>query len=164
MWDVSTILAAVEATGILIGILIAIRQLRNLNKTRQTELFMNLYETFRNREFQRHYAEIIFQHKWKNFDDWLEKYGPATNVEAFSSWISVPAYFEGIGVLLSRKMIDLSLVGDMLSTQTLLLWEKIEPITKEYRESIKRPQLWEWFEYLYNKMKKREQQVSQTSR
>jgi len=162
--DVSTLLMAVEATGILIGILIAVIQLRNLNKTRQTELFMNLYETFRNREFQRQYAEIIFQHKWKDFDDWLEKYGPVTNVEAFSSWISVPAYFEGIGVLLNRKTIDISIVDDMLSTQILLLWEKIEPITKEYRESMKRPQLWEWFEYLYKEIKKREQQLASTSR
>ena len=162
--DVSTILTAVEATGILIGILIAVIQLRNLNETRQTELFMNLYETFRSREFQKQYAEIIFQHTWKDFDDWLEKYGPVTNVEAFSSWISVPAYFEGIGVLLNRKTIDINMVDDMLSTQILLLWEKIEPITKEYRKSAKRPQLWEWFEYLYNKIKKREQQLTQTSR
>lgn len=164
MLDVSTISKVVEATFILIGILIAVIQLRNLNKTRQTELFMNLYETFRNREFQRQYAEIIFQHKWKDFDDWLKKYGPVTNIEAFSSWISVPAYFEGIGVLLDRKMIDMSLVDDMLSTQTLLLWEKIEPITKEYRERVKRPQLWEWFEYLYDEMKKREQQLALTSK
>jgi len=154
----------VEATGILIGILIAVIQLRNLNETRQTELFMNLYETFRSREFQKQYAEIIFQHTWKDFDDWMEKYGPVTNIEAFSSWISVPAYFEGIGVLLNRKTIDINMVDDMLSTQILLLWEKIEPITKEYRKSTKRPQLWEWFEYLYNKIKKREQQLTQTSR
>ena len=162
--DVSTILTAVEAAGIFIGILIAVTQLRNLNKTRQTELFMNLYETFRNREFQRQYAEIIFQHKWKDFNDWLEKYGPGTNIEAFSSWISVPAYFEGIGVLLHRKTIDISMVDDILSTQILLLWEKIEPITKEYRERMKRPQLWEWFEYLYKEIKKREQQLASTSR
>jgi len=36
----------------------------------------------------------------------------------------------------------------------------MEPIVKERREYDKRPQIWEWFEYLYNEMQKREHQVN----
>jgi LPS sulfotransferase NodH len=35
-------------------------------------------------------------------------------------------------------------------------------MTKALREYFKRPQLAEWFEYLYNEMKKREQKLEQS--
>lgn len=168
MVDLSTVASAlsvmVAAISVVIGVTMGVRQVRNWVRTRETQLFMGLYETFRDREFQKQYCEIIFQHEWRDFDDWLEKYGPTTNIETFSSWVSVPAYFEGIGVLLKRKLIDIGLVDDILSTQILLLWEKMEPIIKAYRKHIERPQLYEWFEYLYNEMKKREEQPALASK
>ena len=40
-------------------------------------------------------------------------------------------------------------------------WEKIKPIAEGERKQTNRPQIWEWFEYLYNEMQKREQQLQQ---
>ncbi|NIO38531.1 hypothetical protein GTO27_12665, partial [Candidatus Bathyarchaeota archaeon] len=65
-------------------------------------------------------------------------------------------FFEGIGVLLRRKLIDIELVDDLFTAPVKLTWEKVKPIAEELR---KRGLLtaWEWFEYLYNELQKREQ-------
>lgn len=159
MIDVSQVAGLLPVLGVAVGVLAALMQFRNLNVTRRAEIWMHLYETFRSKEFARDYCEILYHHSWKNFDDWSEKYGPK-NLEALSLWVSVPAYFEGVGVLIRRKMIDIALVDDMLSSEILLLWEKIEPIVKEQRTRMNRPQLFEWFEYLYKQMKRREHKLS----
>jgi hypothetical protein len=71
-------------------------------------------------------------------------------------------FFEGVGILLHKKLIDIELVDDLFSSPIIMIWEKTLPITKALREYFKRPQLSEWFEYLYNEMKKREQQLAKT--
>jgi len=75
---------------------------------------------------------------------------------------TVCAFYEGIGVLLHRKLVDIGLIDDLFSTPIIQVWEKIGPLVKQGRERWKRPQIWEWFEYLYNEMKKREQRLQQT--
>jgi hypothetical protein len=42
------------------------------------------------------------------------------------------------------------------------LRKKTGPSVKERRERLNRPQIEEWFEYLYNEMQKREQQLATT--
>jgi hypothetical protein len=70
-------------------------------------------------------------------------------------------FFEGVGILLHRKLVDIELVDDLFSSPIITIWEKTLPMTKALREYFKRPQLAEWFEYLYNEMKKREQQLQE---
>jgi len=147
--------------GVAVGVTWYIIQFRNMVRTRQAALFMQLYSTFCNKEFQKDYAEMLFKHEWRDFDEWMEKYGPQSNLDSFASYVSVPAYFEGIGVLVKRKLLDIELVNDMLSSQIMLFWEKIEDLTSEYRRLMNRPQLWEWYEYLYNEIKKMQKQVNQ---
>jgi len=142
---------------VVVAAIMGIRQLGNPVKARHAQLFMPLYDTFRNREFAEQYSDILFRHQWKDFDDWLHKYGPMENPTDFSSWVSVCSYFEGVGVLVKRKLIDIDLVDDLLSTEIRWLWEKIEPIAKEYRAQYNRPQLWEYFEYFYKEMRKRDE-------
>lgn len=62
-------------------------------------------------------------------------------------------FYEGIGVLVKRKLIDVNLVDDLMSGFILRSWEKIEPIIKEFRERENWPQAWEWIEYLYHQIK-----------
>jgi hypothetical protein len=68
-------------------------------------------------------------------------------------------FFEGIGVLLHRKLVDTGLVADLFGSQIKFTWEKLKPTVEWGR--VKQPDLWQWFEYLYNEMKKREQQLAE---
>jgi len=73
---------------------------------------MPLYETYRNREFRRQIAELRNQ-EWTSNEDFLEKYGPETNPDAFATRIAVGSYFDGIGVLVKNNLVDVNMVNDL---------------------------------------------------
>jgi hypothetical protein len=152
MVDIQTVSIAIASASVVAAAIYYTLQIRHQNKLRQTDLVMRLYSTYGSPEFQE--AEIkTGLMEFTDYDDYLKKHSPENRV----AWNSQAAYFEGIGVLLHRKLIDIGLVDDLLSTPIINTWEKIEPLVKARRELLKRPQIWEWFEYLYNEMKKREQ-------
>jgi len=43
-----------------------------------------------------------------------------------------------------------------------MAWEKMRNATLEARKVRNQPEIFEWFEYLYNEMKKREQKLLQS--
>jgi len=54
------------------------------------------------------------------------------------------------------------MAGDLFSESIKLVWEKNEAFLKEMVEQRNIPAAWQWFEYLYNEMQKREQRLQQT--
>jgi hypothetical protein len=68
-------------------------------------------------------------------------------------------YFEGVGVLLKRKLIDVVIVRDYCGESVVYTWKRVEPLIKGWRKQFNMPQAWEPFEYLVNEMKKREQKA-----
>jgi hypothetical protein len=127
-------------------------------KTRKAQLFADLYTQFRDFDFMKRWSECYFQWEWKDFDEFIERYGPQNNIEAFALYTSICAYFEGIGVLTKNKLIDITMVDELMATPIIWMWEKTEAITKGYRINFDNPNLWEWYEYLYHKLKKRQRQ------
>ena len=69
----------------------------------------------------------------------------------------VAAYFQTVGFLLYRKIIDISLIYDLFGVAAKLYWEKTKPVIMGLREQFNDPNVFAWFEYTYNEMKKREQ-------
>jgi hypothetical protein len=67
---------------------------------------------------------------------------------------SVLAFFEGIGVLVKRQLIDINLVADMLSTPIIMVWKIIEPRVMARRKALEREQIWDWFEFLHEEIQK----------
>ena len=52
MLDIPSISAIVAAAGVLVGVAFTVLQLRDLVKTRQTDLVLRLYDKFSSKEFQ----------------------------------------------------------------------------------------------------------------
>jgi len=77
---------------------------------------------------------------------------------------AVGMFFEGIGILLKRELIDIELVDDMFTMPINETWLKMKDITSEIRKIRNQPTILEWFEYLYNEMKKREQKLEQSKK
>jgi len=160
MVELSTILNLIQAGGIIIGVTYYIMNIQNNHRnqelqleTRQAQLFMPLYETYRNKEFRRQVREIRDQ-EWENVADFLEKYGPDNNPDAFSSRVAVSSYFDGIGVLLKRDLVDIQMVNDLIGNSVLTVWEKIGSILVHTRERINNPYVYTDFEYLYYEIQK----------
>ena len=58
----------------------------------------------------------------------MKKYGPFGRFEAVSE---VCMFFEGIGVLLHRKLIDISLIDDLFSPISIkIIWEKMKLVVE----------------------------------
>ena len=66
--------------------------------------------------------------------------------------LMVCSFHEQIGVLLRNKLVDAYLVSQLFSI--ILPWEKLKPIIEGMRKEYHEPRLYEWFEYLYDEMKK----------
>ncbi len=72
---------------------------------------------------------------------------------------TVNIFFEGIGVLLHRKLIDPTLVDDLFGYIAIGVWEKVKPLAEGWRAESHTSRSLQMFEYLYNEMKKRQQQL-----
>jgi hypothetical protein len=151
---ITEISAIVAAAGVLVGVVYYVLQLRHQSRVRQTELVMRLYSQFTSIEFQKLWEEVL-KSEAKDLDDYRNKFGMA------KLW-SVGLFFEGIGILLKRKLIDIELVDDMFTTPIEWTWLKIRKIVLEARKVGNQPEILEWFEYLYNEMKRREQKLQQS--
>jgi len=151
MVDLTSISAILAAIGVFVGVVFAILQLRDLLKTRQTDLVMRLYSTFGSRKFQEDWQKIMTT-EYKDYNDFMKKFG---------LWIPEAGFFfEGVGVLLKRNLIDIGLVDDLFSGPIKMFWDKNRPIVEDARKQLSYPQYGEYFEYLYNEMQKREQQLA----
>jgi hypothetical protein len=163
--DIQTVSIGIASASVVIGVVYYIFQIRHQTKVRQTDLIMRLYATLGSKEFVENDVSI-FNQEVNDSQGFMLKYG------SFPKFMESPEYvpymmdsefFEGVGILLHRKLVDIELVDDLFSSPIITIWEKTLPMTKALREYFKRPQLAEWFEYLYNEMKKREEKLQQKS-
>jgi len=150
MVDISTVSIAIASAGVFLAAIYYIFQIRHQTKLRQTDLVMKLYSDFNSLQFQKTWEEVL-KRKEEDFLEIEKKYGKA---EA----LTVGMFFEGIGILLKRKLIDIELVDDMFTTAIKMTWEKMRNTTLQARKVTNTPETFEWFEYLYNEMEKRKEQ------
>ena len=98
--------------------------------------------------------------EYDDLADYVRRY--AADAEVLAAGYSVGVFFEGIGVLVKRKLVNMDLVDDLLSSDIVSTWEKMKPLAEGIRKRFAHPQALEWFEYLCNEMKKREQKLQQS--
>lgn len=61
--------------------------------------------------------------------------------------------FEGIGVLLEQKLIDIDLVDDLFGPTLNLLWDRMQPVIVAMRKGLNQPYFFSHYEYLVNNLK-----------
>jgi hypothetical protein len=151
MVDIQTVSIAIASASVVAGVIYYSLMIRQQTKTRQTDLVIRLYTAFGSKEMRQTWEKVTTREDM-DFDKYQEKFG-LTDVNEIG-W-----FFEGVGVLLHKKLVDISVVDDLFSSPIKISWEKLKPVAEGERKQFGRPQIWEWWEYLYNEMKKREQQL-----
>ena len=122
-------------------------------ETRQTQLFMYMYDRWSDPEFMKHYYEIM-EWSWTDYDAFWERYGASKNPDTYLHFSTIGKFFEGVGVLVKRELVDPSLVDDLMSGHILRFWEKFgETVIKERQVRENSPQYYEYVEYLYSVIK-----------
>jgi hypothetical protein len=152
--DIQTVSIAIASTSVFLAAIYYIFQIRHQTKLRQTDLVMRLYSTFGSKEFQDAWTRIESM-EFKNYDEYVKKYGSG-------DYVQCATFFEGIGVLLKKKLIDINLVDALFGIPLIYMHEIMKPLIEGNREQFHNQRVFEYFEYLYNEMKKREQKLQQS--
>jgi len=128
-------------------------QIRNQLRVRKTDLLMRLYTTFDSLEFQRAFHTVY----WADFHD----YDSAIAITGGERqlWTYLLSFYDQVGVLLRRRLIEFEMVDDLLGNSSRQLWEKVAPMIGEARERYD-PRLYEHFEFLYDEMSRRAELAS----
>ena len=158
--DIQTVSIAIASASVTVAAIYYMWQIRHQTKIRQTDLIMRLSTQYTSEGFQRATSRVL-ESEFKDFDDFVKKYGFPSQNDVLRSYRMVGSFFEGLGVLLSEKLIDTNLCQKLFAVDTY--WEKAKPIVIGLRKRSNKPTLYEWFEYLYNEMKKREQKRQQSA-
>jgi hypothetical protein len=109
---------------------------------------MQLFAQYDNKEFMLDFAKVAYDIEYTKLEEWTQKYSPTVDREAYASWARVGRFFDGVGVLVRRGLIDVDLVIDELRELILFSWDKMKPWVYEMRVEMKNPYTWENFEYL----------------
>jgi len=151
---VQTVSVVIATLSVALGIGMGVVQFRNLVKTRQIQLYMELYNRIMEKELQRYLVEILLLWKWEDTNDFFEKYGPEKNLDEFIKFTLVTTYLENMGLALNENLVDARLVANLIGTTIQGFWEKYEPILIEMRRRWNTPKAMPMTEYLYKEVKR----------
>lgn len=159
------VLQIVQTVGILVGIIYYITIMRNQQRTRelalkaqehatetrQTEIFMRLYEQLNNAETYTSWAELVNQEI--DNEEYLQKYDSTVNPVHFGKRAHLWYTFNTIGELLLMGIVKPGLIQRLsLDPMVITMWERWEHIIRETRIRENSPDIWSGFEHLYNEM------------
>jgi hypothetical protein len=141
------------ASSIVIAATYYVLTLRNTKLTRQAQLFNQVYQTFSTTDLHKNYMELL-NYEWEDYMDFERKYGSNTNLDSYSKRAALWLWFNGIGLLVQKKLIDPEMVYFTAGNQALWTWAKFEPIIKEICRRYNVSDSLMHFEYLVKEMRK----------
>ena len=159
MVGITEISAIVAAAGVLVGVVYYVLDMRNQNKVRQMDMIMRLYSYYCSEEYSKASGRYMAT-EFKDFEDFQQKYGVVGEHPVTTALYIVLTFFEGVGVLLKRKLTNIELLHELFAVK--MHWKKIEPIIEDVRKHFEEPRLFESFEYLYNETEKYEKRLQQS--
>jgi hypothetical protein len=148
--DPLQILSGLGSVALIIGIGIALVQLRSLRTQRQEELVIRAYAPFLDTELTRAWWRV---QGW-NFAD-FETFAAAATVDDWTTLDQVATYFEMIGVLYKRGHASIELLDDLFAGTVLVSWRKLAPLIRGYRLREGTPDYAQWFEHLARALDRR---------
>ena len=128
--------------------------LRNSNKTRQTQVIMNLISSFFSTETRLVFEQMMMM-QWDDYEDFRRKYDSSVNPENYSYRYNLWKMFDNLGYMLHQGLTDIDTIYNLLGGANLLLfWEKFSPIVLKQRENYGESDYFEWWEYLIDEVSK----------
>ena len=137
MIDLLQVLQASAYVGAILGAAVAIWNLKGFARDRRTRLVLDIYSHHGTLEFSTHFMKIM-NAEFNDAKEAEEKCGLVT-------LIMVSSYYEGISLLIKRRLVDAGLVFESLPFNAV--WEKIKPWCLDRRTKLSDPTLFENLEY-----------------
>jgi len=165
MVDIVEVSAVVAAAGVLVGVVYYILEIRHQGKMRHLDLFMRFYEIWGSESMNKAHRRFL-DIKVEDYEGFVKKYGPPSSekTEPSQIWTDIDRigwFFNLMGFLEREKIVNIKLVDELLGYWVIKAWEDVcNPLVCGWRKQYNIPESFHWFEYLYNEMKKRKQQLS----
>jgi hypothetical protein len=141
--DVQTVTVVTAGISVIIGV--------------RARAYMQIYNRWNSKELLHAYGQVRYTYQWTDFTDSWKKYGPDVNPEAYVNIMLLRTFFEGLGVLVKKELIDITLIEDLLSERIIWYWEKaLEPVLEDIRKLANDPTQADHVEYLYHELKHRQ--------
>ena len=152
MVQIENLPVVLTGIGIIVSILYYASVLRNQNRTRQAQLYMQIWERFASEEGTRRAAETR-SYNWTDFEDFEDKYGRENNIDAHAKRLHVWGEHNGVGFLVRKGLIDFELANQIAGGAAMIHWDKFGSIIREYRKDRNNPELYKDWEYFSEKVK-----------
>jgi hypothetical protein len=157
------VLSTLQTIALIVGIAYYLIIMRNSQRnqqmqleTRQAQLFMQLADTYVEQGYRSTALEMLSDKwSWEDFDDFLKKYGPEANPEAWNKFQLQLSHWSLQGFLVRDGLLSAEDIFSWWGWVPRSMWEKFEPIIVEYRirfESPPKGMLHGSFEDLYYAM------------
>ena len=126
MVDASLVFDAIVAVSIAAGAVFAVMELRGMSRDRRTHLVIDVFSHVGTLEFSEQFARIL-RAEFKDAKEAEEK----CSVVALSM---VGRYYEGVGLMVSRGLVDSDLIFESLPFH--ILWGRMKPWCLEIRRTL----------------------------
>ena len=161
MVDVQTVSIVVASSGVFLAAIYYILQIRHQDRMRHLDLFMRLYSIWGREDVLKAHRRLMAL-KVEDYDSFVKKYGPIASEEIeppqiYNDIDRIGWFFNVMGFLVNEKIVHIKLVDELLGYWIIKNWETLKPLVYGWRKQYNIPESYQWFEYLYNEMQKREQ-------
>jgi len=127
-------------------------------ETRQTQIFMQIYQQLNSEDSFRTWAELM-NIECENYDEFLRKYDSVVNPDSLGKRSHIWWSYHTIGVLLQDGIIEPELVYRLMGPLIIMQWQKWSGIIEDSRQGENVPESLWGFEYLYIEMNKLREQL-----
>jgi len=152
--DFRLFLSLLSTTAIVTGAVFAAVQLNQFKRQRARDSALQLLHSFRTPEFLSA-VNIVF-----DLPEGLSRAEIEAHLgDKLPSIFVLFGTFESLGVLIFRREIEIQLVEDFVSGIIILSGKKLKRYLEEMRASSGRDTYYEWFQWLFEQMEKRESKI-----
>ncbi len=159
--DLAALSVIIAAASVVVAVVFAVLQIRDTSRIRHTELIIQLDPALRPSLEELGRAGLaVMSRDCSDYPGYVEAHGSPMADTAFAT---VALYYEGLGFLLHRRLIDLEEIEYFVSGSALGMWQKVQPLVLGVRAEYDQPSMFQWFEYLASRMQQREAKLSRRS-
>ena len=141
--------AVISAASAIVLAIFAVIQLRHVEKHRNVDVTMKLFEWAENDRLRRAFRWVDNDFEFKNNDDY--KTFQLKNIDAAEYPFEVVAFFEQVGFLVEKKFVDFDVVQDRLGQSVISNWQKLETWVLALRKEKSDSSFGEHFQRLYER-------------
>jgi hypothetical protein len=153
--DISTLANLINAIAVTGGLIFAAVQIREFRRQRRRQSMYTLVQTFQSADFTKALHRILDLPDNLDCAAIRKKVGP----DGEDAIYFVTTTWETIGVLVFQKELTLDLVDDFFSGPVIISWRKLVRYLEEIRKERQRDTLFEWYQWLAERLMERESNV-----